>query len=128
MTLSYPQFDDDGDGGSRLTTVELAQHPTDLGPGLPPMLSTIPVEAVSLQFVDLFAGMTIPSHPAPARQFVVVLRGVIEAETTSGETLRLRAGDVGLAADIRGGHITRVIEPPVRLLFAVLPGSGPHPA
>ncbi|MGW4795152.1 hypothetical protein ACWEPC_22355 [Nonomuraea sp. NPDC004297] len=48
------------------------------------------------------------------RQLLIVLRGVIEAEATIGETVRLRPGDVGLAADLKSGHITRVIEHPAR--------------
>jgi hypothetical protein len=127
MTLSYPKLEDDGDGGSRLTTLELQQHQTDLGPGLPPMLSTTPAETVSMQFIDLLADITVPSHPAPARQFVVVLRGVVEAETTTGQTVRMSPGDVGFAADIKGGHITRVVEHPARLVFAVLPDAAPDP-
>ncbi|MFI7610213.1 hypothetical protein E1286_04445 [Nonomuraea terrae] len=121
-------MENDGDGGSRLSSVTLEQHETDLGPGVPPMLSTTPTEVVSLQFIDLLADITIPAHPAPARQFVVVLRGVIEAEDTSGQTRRLGPGDTAFAADIKGGHITRIVQPPARLLFAVLPDDAPDPA
>ncbi|MEO3888896.1 hypothetical protein [Nonomuraea sp. B5E05] len=127
MTLQIPAVVNDGDGGSRLTTVALEQQETDLGPGVAPMLSTTPSEVVSIQFIDLFAGITIPAHPAPARQFVVVLRGSIEAEDTTGETRRLGPGDVAFAADIKGGHITRIVEHPARLMFVVLPDGAPGP-
>ena len=127
MTLIYPKLEDDGNGGSRLSTLALGQHQTNLGPGVSPMLSTTPTDAVSVQFIDLLDEITLPSHPAPARQFVVVLRGIIEAETSTGQTVRLTAGDVGFAADIKGGHITRIVEPPARLLFIVLPGGTPDP-
>ena len=39
-------------------------------------------------------------HPAPQRQFVVVIRGELEVETPDGSVRRLRAGDVMFADDV----------------------------
>ncbi|MBF8186428.1 hypothetical protein ITP53_11855 [Nonomuraea sp. K274] len=128
MTLHVPAMENDGDGGSRMSTVVLEQHETDLGPGVPPMLSTTPSEVVSIQFIDLLSDITLPAHPAPARQFVVVLRGIVEAEETAGEKRRLGPGGVAFAGDVKGGHITRVVQHPARLMFVVLPDSAPDPA
>ncbi len=44
-------------------------------------------------------------HPAPRRQFVIVLRGEFEVETTSGDSHRFQAGDCLLADDLDSkGH------------------------
>ncbi len=51
-------------------------------------------------------------HPAPRRQFVVMLSGGgVELEVGSGETRRLHAGDVLLAEDTSGrGHKSSAID------------------
>ena len=61
-------------------------------------------------------------HNAPQRQLVVMLSGVHEVQTASGESRRWGAGDIFLPDDTTGhGHLTTVIEPPVRYLFIKLP-------
>jgi hypothetical protein len=47
-------------------------------------------------------------HTPPRRQVVVVLRGVLEVTTTSGDSQRFQSGDCLLADDLDSkGHITR---------------------
>ncbi len=47
-------------------------------------------------------------HPAPRRQFLVILQGELEIVATSGQRQRLVAGDVLLADDVGSkGHISR---------------------
>jgi hypothetical protein len=49
-------------------------------------------------------------HPAPRRQFIVLLDGEIEVEVTSGEKRRFTGGDVVLVEDTTGtGHRTRTV-------------------
>jgi hypothetical protein len=44
-------------------------------------------------------------HPAPKRQYVLTLRGVLEFTVTDGSTFILRPGDVLIATDTTGtGH------------------------
>ncbi len=51
----------------------------------------------------------IEPHPAPRKQFVVVLEGEIEVETTNGERRSFVPGIVGLLEDVEGrGHISRI--------------------
>ncbi len=60
-------------------------------------------------------------HPAPRRQFVVNLSGLVEIECGDGSKRRLGAGDILLADDTTGqGHITREIEGPRRGIFIFL--------
>jgi hypothetical protein len=62
-------------------------------------------------------------HPAPRRQWVVLLDGEIELETGDGEKRRFRGGDLLLLEDTQGrGHRTRQLSAGVRRsLFLALP-------
>ena len=61
-------------------------------------------------------------HPAPRRQFIVLLDGAIELEVSDGERRMLRGGDILLLEDTDGrGHRTRNVEPRERhSVFIVL--------
>jgi hypothetical protein len=49
-------------------------------------------------------------HPAPRRQLVVVLRGALEVETTSGDVQQIGPGDGLLTDDLESkGHFTRQV-------------------
>jgi len=49
-------------------------------------------------------------HNAPARQYIVLLDGAIEIETSQGDKRTFTAGDILLAEDITGkGHRSRNI-------------------
>lgn len=67
-------------------------------------------------------------HPAPQRQYIVLLDGHIEIETSDGETRRFQGGDVLLLEDTRGkGHRTRTTDGRRRRsVFVALP-EGPEP-
>ena len=50
-------------------------------------------------------------HPAPRRQFIVLLDGAIELEVSDGERRTLRGGEILLLEDTEGrGHRTRNVE------------------
>jgi hypothetical protein len=50
-------------------------------------------------------------HPAPRRQYIVLLDGEIEITVGDGETRRFRGGDVLLVEDTEGrGHRTRTVD------------------
>jgi quercetin dioxygenase-like cupin family protein len=54
-------------------------------------------------------------HNAPARQYIALMDGVIEIETSLGDKRIFKQGDVLLAEDITGkGHRSRNIEQAVR--------------
>ena len=49
------------------------------------------------------------AHPAPARQFVIMLEGLVEIEVGSGEKRIFKPGDILLAEDTTGqGHRSRI--------------------
>lgn len=54
-------------------------------------------------------------HHAPARQYIALLDGEIEIETSDGEKRIFRPGEVLLVEDVAGkGHKTRNLRPEVR--------------
>lgn len=70
-------------------------------------------------WVELPAHLNQGWHVAPNRQFVTVLTGRLEIETTDGEVRQWSAGGMFMADDTTGqGHKTRVIEGPVKILFS----------
>lgn len=69
------------------------------------------IPAKTVQFMRVIphtSGFPDDWHPAPKRQFVVLLSGEMELEIESGEKRILNAGDILLAEDLTGkGHLTR---------------------
>ena len=62
-------------------------------------------------------------HPTPARQFVIVVRGVIDVEVSDGETRRLEAGSMIFFEDVGGkGHLNRIVDDQeILLAFLLVP-------
>ena len=66
--------------------------------------------AVHIQFREIPAGTFMDWHPAPRRQYVIVLAGQLELGFKDRTTRRLNPGDAMLAEDTTGsGHTTRVV-------------------
>ena len=99
---------DDGESHFEdLTTDQLAELVSRVGDG-PVNLGCRP----SPSFSDF--------HPAPRRQYVVMMAGVAEFETADGTKRRLIPGDVLVAEDLTGhGHIARGIGREPRVSLAV---------
>jgi quercetin dioxygenase-like cupin family protein len=88
------------DGQSQLEEQSIAAHPI-LSEARP---------AVHIQFRELPADTFMDWHPAPRRQYVIVLGGQLELGFKDGTKKRLNPGDATLAEDISGpGHTTRVV-------------------
>ena len=61
-----------------------------------------------LMFRENEPGYNYDFHNAPARQFIILLDGEIEIETSLGEKRIFRGGDILLVEDTEGkGHRTR---------------------
>lgn len=99
------------DGKSRIEDQSLASHP----------LLTSPQTATHIVFNQLSAGTFIDWHPAPRRQYVIILSGQLEIGLGDGTVRRFGPGDARLVEDTTGrGHTTRVVgTDPV--LTAVIP-------
>jgi quercetin dioxygenase-like cupin family protein len=117
--MQYVRVEHDGEGGSRFVDVPIEHQESFVVAGVPPLLLSDPVPVQAVVFVEVPPEVrdTEP-HPPPRRQFVVVLSGVLEIETSGGEIRHFRPGEILLAEDLDGvGHISRVAEPPLRALF-----------
>jgi hypothetical protein len=99
------------DGQSHLEDQTLSTHPE---------LAT-PQATAHIIFAQLPAGTFIDWHPAPRRQYVIILAGQLEIGLGDGTLRRFGTGDARLVEDTTGkGHTTRVVgsEP---VLTAVIP-------
>ena len=76
----------------------------------------------NVKLLRLPGGLDQPPHPAPEPQFVVVLSGRIEVETTGDKRIKSWGpGEFFIASDHDGvGHSTRVHGDPVTLMFVPL--------
>ena len=80
------------------------------------------VAATAITFRETPADYDYDWHPAPGRQYIVLLDGEIEIVVGDGQTRRFRGGDVLLVEDTEGrGHRTRTVDGRVRRsLFVML--------
>jgi hypothetical protein len=66
----------------------------------------------SIIFREVEASYDYNFHNAPQKQYLILIDGAIEIETTLGEKRQFKAGDVLLLEDTEGkGHRTRNLEP-----------------
>jgi len=62
-----------------------------------------------MMFVEAAGSAFADWHPAPCRQYVIVLSGEVEVTASDGERRAFKAGDVVLVEDTTGkGHLTRM--------------------
>ena len=90
------------DGKSHLEEQALAEHP----------LLTKPQAAKLIVFAEQPAGTFLDWHPAPRRQYVIVVSGQLEIGLGDGTLRRFGPGDARLVEDTTGqGHTTRYLGP-----------------
>lgn len=81
--------------------------------------SSMPVESFRLVTTTPQA-MSRGWHPAPARQFVIVVSGAIAVEVSDGEARRLDAGSMIFFEDVVGrGHLNCIVDDQ-KIMLAVL--------
>ena len=74
---------------------------------------TTETPVTGLQFYHIKQSLKMGWHPAPRKQYLLILQGIFEVEASSGEKRRFPPGSIVLLTDIAGsrGHIARVIGP-----------------
>ena len=88
------------DGKSHLEEQNLADHP----------ILRKPQAAEHIVFAQQPAGTFIDWHPAPRRQYVILISGELEIGFGDGTLRRFGPGDARLVEDTTGqGHTTRFI-------------------
>lgn len=69
----------------------------------------------SIVFREVKPSYDYDFHNAPDRQYIVLLEGGVEIETSLGEKRKFETGSILLVEDITGkGHKTKNIEPKLR--------------
>jgi hypothetical protein len=87
------------------------------------------VAAQSVVFRETGGDYDYDFHNAPDRQFIIMLDGVIEIETSLGERRRFAGGDVLLVEDTQGkGHKTWSVDHKLRRSIFIKLGNEPLPS
>jgi hypothetical protein len=105
--LSYVRLYTDANGVTHFSDESLTLAATG-GTGLEGALATHRLGDIKgALFASLKAGATEDWHPAPRRQFMICLRGIVEVTASDGEKRRITPGQFLLVEDTTGkGHIT----------------------
>jgi hypothetical protein len=100
----------DGHGGSRFEDAVDRLMPADFAPPAPPLGVSEPRSATVVRLIGAPAGWDSPPHPAPVRQWVIMVRGTVEVRATDGTVRLFGPGTVVQLEDTTGtGHATRVL-------------------
>ena len=93
--------------------------PTDFAPPAPPTHTGGARSATQTMFFSAPAGWDGEWHTAPARQFMMFLKGQFTVRVSGGETRRLNPGDIVLVEDTTGkGHYaTTPVDSEENLIF-----------
>ncbi len=106
--VTYHRVRTDAEGGSLADIVAVGQWLARAAPPAAPFFVSDDGPASVHRFYTFPPGWNGDWHPAPARQFLALLSGAVEVETTDGSVLRLGPGDLVLLEDTAGrGHATR---------------------
>jgi hypothetical protein len=117
--MKYVRLYNEPSGESHFSDQAFVFSTAEFAPPAPPIDVSDPISATAFMIIRLPKGWTDPAHPAPARQFMMVMQGM--AEVTAGRERRLlKSGDILLAEDTAGlGHATTVLEDSVLAVVRV---------
>lgn len=106
--VTYHRIYTDPQGDSHFDTVTVEQSLARAAPPAAPFYVSEDGPASKYRFYTFEPGWIGELHPAPARQFLALLSGEVEMETTDGTVRRFGPGDLVLLEDTSGrGHVTR---------------------
>jgi len=108
--VTYYRIYADSQGDSHLDVVTVEQSLAQGAPPAAPFYISEDRAASKYRFYTFEPGWIGELHPAPTRQFLALLSGEVEVETTDGTVRRFGPGDLILLEDTSGkGHVTRNI-------------------
>ena len=98
----------DESGESHFEDMEVDMSSMQYAPPAPALEISEPTDATQFFWFRFPKDWQDAAHPSPRRQLFVVLEGVVEGWTSTGETRTFRAGDRLLMEDVTGkGHGAR---------------------
>ncbi|KUG20998.1 MAG: cupin domain-containing protein [Methanomicrobiaceae archaeon] len=119
--LAYHRIYEDEQGDSHFDLVTVEQRLSRAAPPAAPFYVSEDRPASKYRFYSFEPGWIGELHPAPTRQFLALMSGAVEMETTNGAVTRLGPGDLVLLEDTSGrGHVTRNISDGYSM-FLVIP-------
>lgn len=106
--VTYHRIYTDSQGDSHFDVVTVEQSLVRAAPPAAPFYVSEDGAASKYRFYTFEPGWIGELHPAPTRQFLALLSGEVEMETTDGAVRRFGPGDLVLLEDTSGrGHVTR---------------------
>jgi len=118
--VEYTRIYPDAQGESHFDTVVVEQSLATAAPPAPQFWVSAPGPASKYLFYSFGPGWTGDLHPAPARQFLALIRGAVEVETSDGAVMRFGPGDLILLEDTSGkGHRSRNVGDDYLTFFVV---------
>ena len=94
----------------RTDMLEWSGDPSSAGASVPATTTTKLFPATQIGYVRIPTGYHADWHPAPRKQYVMVLRGKMEVEAGDGEKREFTPGSVLLVTDVSGrGHKTNAL-------------------
>ena len=117
MKITRLYSDDNGDSNFENIEIELNDF-GDIGK----LSEKFPVKDII--FRETGGDYDYDFHNAPQKQFIILLDGVIEIETSLGEKRNFQSGEILLAEDVSGkGHKTRSVDGKLRRSIFVTLGD-----
>jgi hypothetical protein len=108
--VTYHRIYVDSQGDSHFDVITVEQSLAQGAPPAAPFYISEDGAASKYRFYTFEPGWIGELHPAPTRQFLALLSGEVEMETTDGTVRRFVPGDLVLLEDTSGkGHVTRNI-------------------
>ena len=108
--VTYRRIYGDAKGDSHFDTVTIEQRLARAAPPAAPFYVSEDRPASNYRFYSFEPGWIGELHPAPTRQFLALMSGAVEMETTDGTVRQFGPGDLILLEDTSGkGHVTRNI-------------------
>lgn len=119
--VRYARVFTDPQGETHFADEVLTFELVDFAPPAPPISVSAVFDAETVSFISSPAGWYGDWHPAPRRQFILMLVGELEVEVSDGEVRRFGPGSFCLLEDTTGkGHVSRVVST-TRGLAAAIP-------
>jgi quercetin dioxygenase-like cupin family protein len=109
-TLEYVRIYSDSSGESHFEDLEIGLKEIEFAPPAPPIFTSDLNPSSSYGFISVLPAWESEWHPAPKRQYIVYLKGIIEAQVSDGEIRQFGSGSITLVEDTSGkGHKSRAI-------------------
>ena len=111
-------------GESNFSEVEMPLTLNVPAPGIDPISTSPRIAATHIQFLTAAPALITGAwHPAPARQFAIVLKGTLIVEVSNGQSRKLEPGSFLFVEDTVGkGHKNHLVnDEEVVLAFVPVP-------